>query len=528
MANAIPPAKLSLILIRSSLIRRFTIISFGCFLPWIVASDRSSVDASDYFVIQVLDAASGRGVPLVELRTVNDVSYWTDSAGYAAINEPSLVGKSVFFHVASHGYEYPADGFGYRGVKLTVAPKEQATIKLPRKNLAERVYRVTGEGLYRDSILLGKPTPIAQPLLNAGVFGSDSVLTAVFRNKLYWFWGDTNLPNYPLGNFHTPGATSELPSHGGLSPNVGVELNYFTDANGYAKPACKMPGDGPTWIQGLTVLGGDDPATQSMFAGYAKIKPPLDAYEHGIAQWDDDAKEFVHRVTFPKSQQTYPMGHPVLSADNGVEYVYYCHPLPLVRVRATKDAMLDPTQYETYSYIQDGSDEQNIKLERDLDGKLVWKWRRKSILPTRELEEQLVRRKLLAEDERAFRMQTRYTDRRWTLHTSSIAWNEYRNCWIMIGLEAGGESSYLGEVYYSEADSLQGPWSPAIKIVTHDQYTFYNPRLHEMLSEDGGRVLYFEGTYTRTFSASANATPRYDYNQIMYRLELDDARVLTP
>ena len=42
-------------------------------------------------------------------------------------------------------------------------------------------------------------------------------------------------------------------------------------------------------------------------------------------------------------------------------------------------------------------------------------------------------------------------------------------------------------------------------------------------------MLFFEGTYSHTFSGSAeSATPRYDYNQIMYRLSLDDARLALP
>ncbi len=49
------------------------------------------------FGIQVLDAATGRGVPLVELRTVNDVRYYTDSAGYAAIDDPGLLNRQVYF-----------------------------------------------------------------------------------------------------------------------------------------------------------------------------------------------------------------------------------------------------------------------------------------------------------------------------------------------------------------------------------------------------------------------------------------------
>jgi hypothetical protein len=41
-------------------------------------------------------------------------------------------------------------------------------------------------------------------------------------------------------------------------------------------------------------------------------------------------------------------------------------------------------------------------------------------------------------------------------------------------------------------------------------------------------VIFFEGTYTATFSAASEKTPRYDYNQIMYRLRLDDARLALP
>jgi hypothetical protein len=41
-----------------------------------------------YFGIHVVDEATGRGVPLVELRTVNDVALVTDSAGWIAFHEP--------------------------------------------------------------------------------------------------------------------------------------------------------------------------------------------------------------------------------------------------------------------------------------------------------------------------------------------------------------------------------------------------------------------------------------------------------
>jgi len=56
--------------------------------------------------------------------------------------------------------------------------------------------------------------------------------------------------------------------------------------------------------------------------------------------------------------------------------------------------------------------------------------------------------------------------------------------------------------------------------VTHNHYSFYNPVQDAFFDQDGGRIIYFEGTYTGTFSRNEDFTPRYDYNQIMYRLDL--------
>src|SRR6185436_17741553 len=89
-----------------------------------------------YFVIQVIDESTGRGVPLVELKTVNNVSCWTDSAGVVAFNEPGLMDREVYFHVASPGYEDPKDAFGNRGVKLRPAAGKRAEVKLRRLNIA--------------------------------------------------------------------------------------------------------------------------------------------------------------------------------------------------------------------------------------------------------------------------------------------------------------------------------------------------------------------------------------------------------
>jgi hypothetical protein len=68
----------------------------------------------------------------------------------------------------------------------------------------------------------------------------------------------------------------------------------------------------------------------------------------------------------------------------------------------------------------------------------------------------------------------------------------------------------------------------AVKVVTHEKYSFYNPKQHPIFDRDGGREIYFEGTYTHTFSGNNDATPRYDYNQVMYKLDLADPRAALP
>src|SRR5665213_552273 len=226
-------------------------------ISWL-ASPAAQGDVTPYFSIKVVDAETGRGVPLVELRTVNDLRYFTDSNGVVAFREPGLMDKEVFFYVASHGYEYPKDGFGIRGAALHITAGGAATLKIHRLNIAERLYRLTGGGIYADSVLVGDKTPLKEPVLDGMVLGSDTVLNAVHRKKVYWFWGDTNRPGYPLGNFQVPGAVSDLPSQGGLDPEIGVDLTDCTDAKGFAKEALRMPGKGPTWLAALVPLTDAD------------------------------------------------------------------------------------------------------------------------------------------------------------------------------------------------------------------------------------------------------------------------------
>src|SRR6266446_4312234 len=105
-------------------------------------------EPSRYFAIQVIDEQTGRGVPMVELQTTSGVRYYTDSNGLIAFYEPGLMNKKVWFGVSSHGYEFPPDGLGIRGVTLVTKPGGSAQLKIKRLDIAERLYRITGQGIY--------------------------------------------------------------------------------------------------------------------------------------------------------------------------------------------------------------------------------------------------------------------------------------------------------------------------------------------------------------------------------------------
>lgn len=483
--------------------------------------------ADNWFKIQVIDEETQRGVPLVELETVNHVHYVTDSNGLIALNEPALFGQRVFFLVRSHGYEFAADGFGYRGQALNVQPGGNAVIKLKRLNLAQRLYRITGADVYRDSVLLKHHWPVEQPLLNAQVLGSDSVVNTVFQNRIYWFWGDTNRPGYPLGNFHVPGAVSNLPSAGGLDPELGVNLTYFVDDNGFAKPVAKMPGEGPTWIDGLVTLQDED-GRERMFASYVKIKPPLTAYARGLVEWNVATQQFDHVTDFELNAPVLPGGHPLKHTEAGVEYIYFARPYPLVRVRATAESLSRLDEYEAYTCLAEGSRLEEPKLDRDAEGGLRYAWKRNTPPLDPQTQKRLIEAGQMTESEGWLALRDRDTGKPVLAHGGSVYWNEYRQRWVMVFLEIFGSASLLGEVWYAEADEPVGPWLYATKIATHDRYDFYNPKHHPMLDAEGGRVIYFEGTYTSTFSGNPIKTPRYDYNQVMYKLELDDPRLALP
>ncbi len=482
---------------------------------------KAASQAVPCFRIQVVDDQTGRGVPLVILKTVNRLSYVTDSNGIVAFNEPGLMDQTVFFHISSHGYEYPADGFGYRGKAIDIKPGGRAVIKIKRLNIAERLYRITGQGIYRDSLLTGDAVSLANPVLNGQVFGQDSVCVCRYNDKLYWFWGDTERPSYPLGHFSTAGATSLLPAQGSLDPSAGVDLTYFVDEKGFSRKMAPLPESGLVWIQAL-MTARNTAGKIRLLTQYARLKNMSEILERGLMVFNDDRQQFEPILRGdPEVFLFNDLGHPLSVRSGPNDYYYFATPFPLgVRMRAKTDwnTITDPNQYEVFTAL----------YQTSLISSFRWVASNR-LLDAAGGNRAKLKKELTKEKQTSCSLTDIETGKTIIPHGGSVYWNEYRKKWIMIAVQQGGTTSYLGEVWYAEADTPVGPWRYARKVVTHNAYSFYNPKHHPYFDQEGGRHIYFEGTYSHTFSGTEEkATPRYDYNQIMYRLDLADACLFLP
>jgi len=451
-----------------------------CSLALVLCVMPASLQAGPLCTIKIVDAENNWPVPLVELRTTHQVRFVSDNAGVIAFDLPELMGVKTWFFVEGHGYSVPADGFGFRGVRLTPQPGKTITVKVRRQLPAKRIGRLTGGGIFGESQKLGLETGWREQ----GVLGCDSVQTAVHNNRLFWAWGDTTLPHYPLGLFHMSGATTQLQPLTSFRPPLRLRYDYFTGDDGRPRSIGRMAGSGPTWISGCTSLP-DKNGKQHLVGAYVKIKPPLSAYESGLCVWNEEKQQFEnHKVLWrktdgPAKQPPMPGGHAVFfTGDNGRKLVLFGDPFPQLQCEATFEAWSNPEAWQA------------LKPQQKVP--------------------------VAAGDATA------------TPHRGSIAWNAYRKKWVAVFTQLYGKPSSLGEIWYAEADQPIGPWGRAVKVVTHANYTFYNPHLHPEFTPADSPVLLFEGTYTRTFAASPRPSPRHDYNQVLYRLDLNDAAFKQP
>jgi hypothetical protein len=283
---------------------------------------------------------------------------------------------------------------------------------------------------------------------------------------------------------------------------------------------------GPTWLTALVPLL-DREGRERLLASFVKIEPPMRVYARCLAVFNDDMSQFEKLADVDLQSTGFPMGHAFRHTENGTEYVYFAHPYPLTRVRATAEDFQGPDGYECYTCLKEGSNLETPQLDRDPQGRLRYAWRKKTPAVGPAEQAKWIATSRIKAEEALLQLRDRDTGKPILAHAGSVYWNSYRKRWVLITVQSGG-TSFLGEVWYAEADTPLGPWVYAVKVVTHDHYSFYNPKQHPMFDKDGGRVIFFEGTYTHTFSGNPIQTPRYDYNQVLYKLDLSSPRLALP
>jgi hypothetical protein len=283
------------------------------------------------------------------------------------------------------------------------------------------------------------------------------------------------------------------------------------------------------WVDGLFTVR-DNLGNERLLTHYSRMNPDPDhifePLEHGLALFNDTSQIFQRFRPYSLTAPIVPRGHAFRHTVDGEEYIYFAEDYPNVRVKAEWSHITDITKWEAFTPLAANSrfNSVNPPLERDAGGDLVFGWKQGADPFSAAMLDDLVQHGHLEREDSPFRIEDYATGRDIRLHRASVHWNEYRGNWIMIGTELFGDS-LLGEIWFSEAPTPEGPWEDAIKVVSHDRgasgdYSFYNPTSHPFFDQEGGRYIYFQGTYTNSFSGNASQTPLYDYNQMMYRLDL--------
>jgi hypothetical protein len=318
--------------------------------------------------------------------------------------------------------------------------------------------------------------------------------------------------SYPLGLYRVSGATTAVPS-ADADLAAGIAFDYFVDKAGFARAMMALPErpDGVIWIDGVCTAA-DAKGEERLVAHYSRRKGLAEELEHGVAVFDDERGVFVAVKRLPLTEKwRFPQGHAVPFEEGGRRWLLFGNPAPVVRAPATLKGLLDPASYEAFSCA--GAAE---------GGKPAWRWQ-SELPPTGPGAEadRVEGGEIKPEHTRFYPANAADPKERVRLHNGTVRWNEHRKRWVMVAGQIWGKSSQLGEVWYAEARHPTGPFAKAVKVVTHDRKTFYNVCHHAFLDRGGGRFIHFEGTYTSDFSGSEDRTPRYDYNQVLYRLDLD-------
>lgn len=406
--------------------------------------------------------------------------------------------------------------------------------------------------------------------------GQDSLLAVVYKGKAYWFFGDTECPAGPrntdcqhYGKF-TVGATSCVP---GVDAGCTIPptLHYFTsedsrapggmaddgrpdeallqswNPDGFVHPKAMIAGpvneryDFNTWVGTTAVIREGD--EERMYTSYTQ---PQAGGASGLARWDDDAEVFV------------PVGNP--QPEPGIQWVmkqrpedgnfiYWANPFVESRFPATFEGIENSSEVENFSPC---SPDPNVGCTQPMNSS-SWGWKKGVPALGPNDERELIKKGLLSAADARMQVFDSRTSKPIDgfLARGSVAWNSHRQKYILLADQqaemaiGAGTGSRYGEIWYCEAPAMTGPWGACTKVVSHKKTgtSCYNPLQLTFMDEHDGQVVYIACTFTSMWSAEAPGTPttadsfgcqfdeyggvdcavavpRYEYNNLVYRLDL--------
>ena len=484
-----------------------------------------------FYTIRVIDQATGRGIPGVELAATNAGLYYTDSAGIIAFNRPDLMSKKVYFFPTTPGYTFPLNGW-FAGQEVTTNPGSSVTLRMTRDLAAQRMYRVTGPGVYRDSALLRLPVHDTQDVSDSPVMTQLSGDTILYSNRMFWLGNDTNFASSPNANRKGACATSLLPTSSSLDQEEGICLDYYRQ-DGPPKPAFEF-GDGIYRGAGLRIVKNSSDV-DVLCANYYRLNSSLAVLERGVAWFDETSSRFVKGGAYPSSSIIIPDGFSFPHSERGMNYIYSGSPWPNLRCLPEASASANNLAwYQSLTCLKAGSrlDYTADQMDRE-GGSLRWGWATNTSPVSEDECTSLVRKGLMTSEEQWYKLlDVDSSTASVKSGTGTVAFNSYRQRWISIRGEKDGKTA-RGETWYFEGDTNIGPWVYGRKIVTHymsdsKTYSFLNPFHHAELDKDGGRRIFFDGTFTTDQGKATFAIPRYSGNRMMYMLDLADPRLVLP
>ncbi len=419
------------------------------------------------FRVECIDAENGWPVPGVQLTTSAGHRFVSDNAGVVAIGEPDYYGRSMTFSVTGHGYR-PSSGAS--SVTLSVKAGGEAKVELARQYRAMRLGRIGGGGLFGESMKVGER--LDEP--EDGEVGRDSVQVKPYGDKLFWLWGDTNVRSYPLGVFNTTASYTANPPFSAWVPPVAPKYANFKNSDGNIRGVIDQPWGGLMWIFGLVDL--KDKKGNAKLGGAWTCVSGNNANSsgscNGLCTWNPDTEKFdITRVlnSSTNSCSMFPDGNNMKWTDEkGKKWILFGGPYPWLKIPDSYESWCNPDTWEKLSYSSraatcKGSTTSTVTPK---GGQMMW----------------------------------------------NAAIGKYVAIFYL-DLDFGG-------LWYAEADSPFGPWYNAEKVCQMDNYNFYNPVVHAE-SDPTKPYLIFEATYTDAFVGQPDPTARWNYTQVLYRLNLD-------